>query len=220
VTSVVRANTSADAATVLGEIDRRATHERTSAGDGVNLLTYHRAKGLEWDAVFLPMLEEGSLPVRQALDDDEALAEERRLLYVGITRARVHLALSWAERRESRGREGRRQPSRFLLDLRPRATMAAGAPRVRDLGGPPMPARRPRAGDDADPAFAALREWRLSTARAEGIAAFIVAHDSVLAAIAEARPASLAALRRVKGMGPTKLEKYGDGILEALAAID
>jgi len=44
------------------------------------------------------MLEEGSLPIRQALDDDAALAEERRLLYVGITRARVHLALSWAER--------------------------------------------------------------------------------------------------------------------------
>ncbi len=68
--------------------------------------------------------------------------------------------------------------------------------------------------------FVALREWRLSTAREEGIAAFIVAHDSVLAAIAEARPANIAALRRVKGMGPTKLEKYGDGILEVLAALD
>ena len=48
--------------------------------------------------------------------------------------------------------------------------------------------------------------------------AYVIAHDSTLAAIAESRPATLAALRRVKGMGPTKLEKYGDGILEVLAA--
>ena len=187
----------------------------TNAGDGVNLLTYHRAKGLEWDAVFLPMLEEGSLPIRQALDDDEALAEERRLLYVGITRARVHLALSWAERRETRGREGRRQPSRFLLDsaaaaARASATSAARrSPRV----------RAPRPGDDGDPVFAALREWRAAIARDEGMPAYVIAHDSTLAAIAEARPATLAALRRVKGMGPAKLEKYGDGILEVLAAL-
>jgi DNA helicase II / ATP-dependent DNA helicase PcrA len=220
VTSVAHADLSSDAAAVVTELDRRAAHERAGAVDGVNLLTYHRAKGLEWDAVFLPMLEEGSLPIRQALDDDAALAEERRLLYVGITRARVHLALSWAERRETRGREGRRQPSRFLLDMRLRSTAPAGQRRVRDLGGPPAQPRPPRPGDNGDPVFVALREWRLSTAREEGTAAFIVAHDSLLTAIAEARPASLAALRRVKGMGPTKLEKYGDGILEVLAAID
>jgi DNA helicase-2/ATP-dependent DNA helicase PcrA len=220
VTTVARGSPSADAAAVLEELDRRAVHERSNAGDGVNLLTYHRAKGLEWDAVFLPILEEGSLPIRQALDDDEALAEERRLLYVGITRARVHLALSWAERRETRGREGRRQPSRFLLDLRPRSAASARERRVRDLGGPPVSPPRPRPGDDADPVFAALREWRTTIARDEGMPAYVIAHDSTLAAIAEARPATLAGLRRVKGMGPAKLEKYGDGILEVLAALD
>ena len=157
------------------------------------------------------MLEEGSLPIRQALDDDEALAEERRLLYVGITRARVHLALSWAERRETRGREGRREQSRFVLDLR-------GPGRVRDLGGPPVPrVRAPRPGDDGDPVFAALREWRAGIARDEGMPAYVIAHDSTLAAIAEAKPSTLSALRRVKGMGPAKLEKYGDGILAVLA---
>src|SRR4051812_3810987 len=219
-TAVTHENPTADRAAVLDELDRRAAHERENAGVGVNLLTYHRAKGLEWDAVFLPMLEEGSLPIRQALDDDAALAEERRLLYVGITRARVHLALSWAERRETRGRDGRRQPSRFLLDIRPRVASASGERRVRDLGGPPVARSRPsRPGDDADPVFAALREWRTSTARDEGMPAYVIAHDTTLAAIAEARPRSLSALQRVKGMGPTKLEKYGDGILEVLDKI-
>jgi DNA helicase-2/ATP-dependent DNA helicase PcrA len=104
VEAAARSDPAADAASVIAELEARAAHEREGAADGVNLLTYHRAKGLEWDAVFLPALEEGSLPIRQAVDDEEALAEERRLLYVGITRARVHLALSWAERRESRGR--------------------------------------------------------------------------------------------------------------------
>jgi DNA helicase-2/ATP-dependent DNA helicase PcrA len=219
VTSVAEAGPTGGVDTVLEELAVRATHERDNAGDGVNLLTYHRAKGLEWDAVFLPMLEEGSLPIRQALDDDEALAEERRLLYVGITRARVHLALSWAERRESRGRETRRQQSRFLFDLRPRVATGSTGRRVRDLGGPPVTPRTPRPGDSADPVFAALREWRLGVARDEGTAAFVIAHDSTLAAIAEARPRTLSALRRVKGMGPQKLEKYGDGILEVLERV-
>jgi DNA helicase-2/ATP-dependent DNA helicase PcrA len=218
VTAVAEASPEADVAAVVDELARRAAHERENAGEGVNLLTYHRAKGLEWDAVFLPMLEEGSLPIRQALDDDEALAEERRLLYVGITRARVHLAISWAQRRETRGREAPRQPSRFLLDLRERGGRSERAV-VRELAGPPIAVGpgRSRPGDPGDPVFAALREWRSTTARAEGIAAFIVAHDSVLAAIAESRPQTLAGLRRVKGMGPAKLEKYGDGILEVLA---
>ena len=214
VSSVLLASPSADVSSVIAALGERAANEREGSAEGVNLLTYHRAKGLEWDAVFLPMLEEGSLPIRQALDDDAALAEERRLLYVGITRARVHLALSWAERRETRGREGRREQSRFLLDIR-------GPGRVRDLGGPPVPrVRAPKPGDDGDPVFAALREWRAGIARDEGMPAYVIAHDSTLAAIAESRPATLAALRRVKGMGPTKLEKYGDGILEVLASVD
>ena len=208
VTGVARSDTAADAARVIAELEARAAHEREGSADGVNLLTYHRAKGLEWDAVFLPALEEGSLPIRQALDDENALAEERRLLYVGITRARAHLALSWAERREARGRETRRQASRFLLDLRPpRAT------RIRELPGPPAAPRSPKAGADDDPLFLALREWRTGRAREEAMPPYVIAHDATLAAAAEAKPRTLAALRRVKGMGPAKLERYGDEIL-------
>ncbi len=201
-------------AAVVAELEARAAHERAGSADGVNLLTYHRAKGLEWDAVFLPALEEGSLPIRQALDDDDALAEERRLLYVGITRAREHLALSWAERREARGRESRRQVSRFLLDLRPRPART-----VRVLAGPPPVVRAPRAGSDGDPVFTALRKWRTGRARDAAMPPYVIAHDATLVAIAEARPRSLSALRRVKGMGPAKLEHYGDEILEVLARV-
>jgi len=126
VDEVVRADPASDVAAIRAELERRAAHERNGSSDGVNLLTYHRAKGLEWDAVFLPMLEDGTLPIRQAFDDEAALAEERRLLYVGITRARRHLHLSWADRRETRGRQARLR--------RGRGPAAEGGPRR----GPPV----------------------------------------------------------------------------------
>ena len=161
VESVADADPAADAASVIAALEARAAHERDGSAGGVNLLTYHRAKGLEWDAVFLPALEEGTLPIRQAADDEDALAEERRLLYVGITRARLHLVLSWAQRRETRGRESQRRPSRFLLDVRPRP--ARPGTRVKVLPPPPAQTRRPAAGGSDDPFFAALSEWRLIT---------------------------------------------------------
>jgi DNA helicase-2/ATP-dependent DNA helicase PcrA len=220
VEQVLHGDAGAGAAAVLAELEARAAHERAGSTDGVNLSTLHRAKGLEWEAVFLPALEEGSLPIRQAMDDDELLAEERRLLYVGLTRARTHLALSWAERRAARGREARPQPSRFRLDLRPRP---APGSRIRELPGPPLvrPAPKPRTGDGdpADPVFAALRDWRTGVAREEAMPPYVIAHDATLAAIAEARPRSLAALRRVKGMGPAKLERYGDDILAVVERV-
>jgi DNA helicase-2/ATP-dependent DNA helicase PcrA len=87
----------------LADLQSRFGEE--SAGRGVNLLTYHRAKGLEFDVVFLSRLDEGELPFKLARSG-EALAEERRLLYVGMTRAKRHLELTWSGR-----------PSRFLAEL-------------------------------------------------------------------------------------------------------
>jgi DNA helicase-2/ATP-dependent DNA helicase PcrA len=224
-----RSESGVTAAKFLAELDRRRAAERAGSPDGVNLLTYHRAKGLEWDAVALPALEDGILPIRQAFDDDELLAEELRLLYVGITRARRHLAISWAAERDTRGRTTRRTASRFLADLRPRPL--DGSRRVTQLPdryaadqGVRKAASAATAASgygvaDDDPLYAALRAWRTVRAREDGVPAYIVFHDQTLAAIAEMKPPSAAALRRVKGVGPAKIDTYGDEILELVSRL-
>ena len=83
----------------------------------VVLLTAHAAKGLEFPVVFLTGLEDGMFPRLQALDDPEEMAEERRLAYVGITRARRRLYLSDAERRLLWGTWQYTLPSRFLQEI-------------------------------------------------------------------------------------------------------
>jgi DNA helicase-2/ATP-dependent DNA helicase PcrA len=198
------------AADVVAELDRRDAAEAAGSSGGVNLLTYHRAKGLEWDAVFLPALEEGLLPIRQAKADAE-LEEERRLLYVGITRARTHLALSWAQNRSGSGgpQAGHRRPSRFLAVLEDPTVRVSG--RVTVLRPAPMPDQRGR--DEDSPLMTALREWRTIEARSDGVPAYVVAPDSLLIDIAEQRPTTIPGLRRVKGMGPSRLARYGEEIL-------
>ena len=170
----------------------RARFDHGAQG-GVHLLTLHRAKGLEFDAVFLPRVEEKELPCKPAMRVPAQLAEERRLLYVGITRARKHLALTWAGK-----------ASRFLLELGVQAV--------------PLPAvRKARAEEPDDPTYVALKEWRLNRSKADDIPAYVVFHNSTLAEIASRRPKTIAELASVPGVGPTKLERYGRDVLDALA---
>ena len=170
----------------------RARFDHGAQG-GVHLLTLHRAKGLEFDAVFLPRVEEKELPCKPAMRVPTQLAEERRLLYVGITRARKHLALTWAGK-----------ASRFLLELGVQAV--------------PLPAvRKARAEEPDDPTYVALKEWRLNRSKADDIPAYVVFHNSTLAEIASRRPKTIAELASVPGVGPTKLERYGRDVLDALA---
>jgi DNA helicase-2/ATP-dependent DNA helicase PcrA len=200
---------SASRDSVLAELARRAAGEAQGDADGVELLTLHRAKGLEWDAVFIPSLEEGLLPVSQAGDDEEALAEERRLLYVGITRARTYLALSWARQRLSAtGRSQTRTMSRFLRPLggSPARTVRS----ARSTGG--RPPTNGRDGADAE-LLDALKAWRRQRSAEDEVPAYIVATDATLAAIAEQRPRSDGELLAVPGIGPAKVAKYGVEII-------
>ncbi|WP_214412732.1 ATP-dependent DNA helicase UvrD2 [Sphaerisporangium fuscum] len=99
----------------VAELERRATEQHAPPIEGVTLASLHAAKGLEWDAVFLVGLTDGMMPIIYA-ESPEQIEEERRLLYVGVTRARAHLHLSWALARSPGGRKARR-PSRFLDGL-------------------------------------------------------------------------------------------------------
>jgi DNA helicase-2/ATP-dependent DNA helicase PcrA len=167
----------------------RARFDHGAEG-GVHLLTLHRAKGLEFEAVFLPRVEEKELPCKQALRTASALSEERRLLYVGMTRAKRHLALTWAGR-----------PSRFLAELGVEARAQQA---------------KPRAEEPSDPTYHALKRWRLQRAKTDEIPAYVVFHNTTLAEIAQRRPSTIAELASVPGVGPTKLERYGDEVLAAL----
>ncbi len=117
------------------ELADREAHEHLPTVEGVTLSTLHAAKGLEWDTVFLVGLTEGTVPLVHARSAEQ-VEEERRLLYVGVTRARTRLVLSWALTRGEGGGRPRR-PSRFLDDLRPlrRGAAAARAEEPADAAG-------------------------------------------------------------------------------------
>jgi DNA helicase-2/ATP-dependent DNA helicase PcrA len=85
--------------------------------DAVTLLTLHSAKGLEFDIVFMIGMEEGICPHSRSLDDPDQMEEERRLCYVGITRAKSQLYLVRTFRRTLYGNSEVKEPSRFLLDI-------------------------------------------------------------------------------------------------------
>lgn len=119
-------------ADLVTELDERAAAQHAPTVQGVTLASLHSAKGLEWDAVLLVGVAEGMMPITYARTDEQ-IEEERRLLYVGVTRAREHLHVSWALSRSPGGRPNRR-PSRFLDGLRP-GSGAAARPGLGGAGG-------------------------------------------------------------------------------------
>lgn len=127
------AKTGATLADLVAELDERANAQHAPTVQGVTLASLHSAKGLEWDVVFLVGVAEGMMPITYA-KTDEQVEEERRLLYVGVTRARRHLHVSWALTRTPGGRANRR-PSRFLDGLRPGSTATVGRAAARGSGG-------------------------------------------------------------------------------------
>jgi ATP-dependent DNA helicase UvrD/PcrA len=197
-----------DLAGFVAHLAERANAQHAPTVQGVTLASMHAAKGLEWDAVFVVGLVDGVLPIAQSQSRPDAVEEERRLLYVAVTRAREQLTLSWSLARNPGGRRARPR-SRFLDGLAPDA---AAAPR--------RPAKRPKVvlEGEAGELFERLRAWRSSTAQAASVPAYVVFTDATLQAIAEARPTSVRELSALPGVGARKLELYGAEVLAAVEA--
>ena len=215
---------------LVAELQRRATVQHAPSGAGVTLTTLHGAKGLEWDAVALVGIHEGGVPFVLA-ETDAQIAEERRLLYVGVTRAREHLRISWSG---GRGRD--RRPSRFLASAMPTSAAPARQRRrpvtketvptmCRVCGkGLHAPAERMLGRHEDCPSrydedlLAALHTWRTRAAESAGLPEFCIFTDSALIAIAESCPRNADQLAEVSGVGPAKIRKYGADVLALLAA--
>ncbi|MFC5718778.1 ATP-dependent DNA helicase UvrD2 [Streptomyces gamaensis] len=240
----VRARPAATLADLVAELDERASAQHAPTVEGVTLASLHAAKGLEWDAVFLVGLTDGMLPITYARTEEQ-IEEERRLLYVGVTRARRRLALSWALSRAPGGRASRR-PSPFLDGLRPGTAAARrGAALAGGPGGIERGAERRRRRGTArcrvcgrtltdageiklmrcedcpseldEGLHERLHRWRAERASAVGQPAYCVFTDRTLLAIAENVPDSEAELARIPGVGKRKLDAYGAEVLALCA---
>lgn len=242
--AVVAANPEARLVEFVRELDERASAQHAPTVQGVTLASLHAAKGLEWDTVFLAGCSDGFLPIAMA-DTAEAIEEERRLMYVGMTRARRELRLSWAGARTPGARASRR-PSRFLDGTTSVLGDGARAPRRSAKGAakgaalrPALPAKCRGCGaelvtaaqrktgrcDECPPSyneatFERLREWRLATARAASVPAYVVFTDATLTAIAEGEPSSEGDLSQISGVGARKLGLYGAQVLQILGGAD
>ncbi len=246
---LVVASPQARVADLVRDLDERIAAQHAPAVQGVTLATLHAAKGLEWDTVFLVGCSDGFIPITMA-EGAAAIEEERRLLYVGVTRARRDLRLSWSAARNPGGRASRR-PSRFLdvaasvLGEGARSAPAGGAGGGAAKGKKSTATRRSTPAtcrvcrvelttaaqrkvgrcDDCPPTydeatFESLRTWRLAVARAQSVPAYVVFTDATLTAIAETMPGSLPALARISGVGARKLDAHGGAVLEVLAGAD
>jgi DNA helicase II / ATP-dependent DNA helicase PcrA len=207
---LVAENPSLDLAGFVTHLAERADAQHAPTVQGVTLASMHAAKGLEWDVVFVVGLVDGVLPIAQSLSRPDAVEEERRLLYVAVTRAREQLTLSWSLARNPGGRRARPR-SRFLDGLAPGSSPTAPPAR--------RPAKRPKVvlEGEAGELFERLRAWRTQAAQDASVPAYVVFSDATLQAIAESRPASLRELSGLPGIGARKLELYGADVLATVS---
>lgn len=192
---------------------RRALQaDRAPEGEGVTLSTVHRVKGREWPHIVVFGAHGGLFPHRLTED----VEEERRVFHVAITRGIESVTVL----------VDRDRPSPFVAELdgtaprRPARQVAARPPSGGGSTGSGTARAKGYDGDDLEGedlvVFEELRKWRAEVARRQGGPAFTVFNDATLKAAARARPDSLRALSRIKGVGPTKLDNYGDDVLEII----
>ncbi|WP_090932127.1 ATP-dependent DNA helicase UvrD2 [Nonomuraea jiangxiensis] len=221
----------ADLLAYVAELERRAAEQHAPPVEGITLASLHAAKGLEWDAVFLVGLTDGMLPIIYA-ETPEQIEEERRLLYVGVTRAREHLSLSWALARAPGGRKSRR-PSRFLDGLTGRTS---APPRLSPANRERRPVAAPVScrvcaktlvaaaeqklgrcttcpADYDEALLESLKSWRTATAKEAKIPPYVIFTDVTLQAIAERAPATEQELLSIPGIGRVKADRYGQAVL-------
>ena len=225
-TDLAECRPDADMTALVADLDRRIEQAHAPAANGVTLATLHSAKGLEWDAVFCVGMHEGMMPSIHA-DTPEMVEEERRLFYVGVTRARHDLMISWAATRKAGGR-GNRQPTRFLDSLLPSnhaARQVSSQARQRKVAkcrvcNTILAVADRKLGRCADcPAtydetlYENLRTWRKEQSTEQGKPAYVIFTDATLQSIAESKPADVTALAKVPGVGPAKLEAYAESVL-------
>lgn len=203
--------------------------------DAVSLLSFHGAKGLEFESVHVTGVEDGLVPISLAATDAE-LAEERRLLYVALSRAARELTISWARERTLGLITRPRRASPWIGGIEAELRSCAPAPTdpvtavrrarraVRATSG--AGGTRARAGRVCDPEplgaadpelYAALRRWRSERARSAGVPVHAVFPDTVLDAVTTSRPRDEAELRRIPGIGPVRAARHGPEVLRIVA---
>ncbi len=209
----------------VAELDERSVAQAAPAVAGVTFSTLHAAKGLEWDVVFLIGVSEGLLPISMA-KNAEAREEERRLLYVGVTRARDVLEISWSRSRsQDRGRS--RTRSRLLDGIWPEDPAES---RGLSSSAPSSSSRhraRSRAHEFEEEnspeivaLFERLKDWRLRVSRAISKPAYTVLTDQTLRDVAVAQPKTLRQLGVIRGIGAVKLDSYGPQVLAIVRGED
>lgn len=206
---------------LLAWVDTMQRGDVDNSKEAVDLATFHGAKGLEWPVVHLAGLEDGLVPIAYAKTDAQH-HEERRLLYVALTRAERELHLTWAKERTFGTKTVKRKPAPMLEGLA--AAIAGLAPsqtRRVDWRTQIERSRRqipvePEKAHGPEQILAALREWRARKAKAAGVPPHVILNDQALQVVAEQEPSNRAQLATMPGMRPVKLQRYADEILTVL----